>query len=188
MRRPVAGILAILASALLVDGFAEAQLVTGSIVGTVEDSSGGALASARVTVSSPALLRGSDVASTSESGAFRFPRLSPGAYALSVEANGFHTYRESEIGVVVGRAVQKRIVMTLDGVAENLTVVADADWIDPRKISISTVYNQDYVENLPRTRADLSDFLKIAPGMSPRNDRPGQPDTSSMGSGTDDNL
>src|ERR1700682_5428237 len=65
-----------------------AQVTSGTIYGTVKDSSGGVIADATVTVTSPetGLTR---TVTSSPDGNFVFPNLQPGTYTISVEVPGF---------------------------------------------------------------------------------------------------
>ena len=74
----------ILILALLIP-FLSAQTTTGSIAGTVQDSTGGVLADAKVTVSSSALVVAQSALTTGQ-GTYRFPVLPPGTYVITVEA------------------------------------------------------------------------------------------------------
>src|SRR5579883_1058973 len=80
---------------------AMAQETTAGVQGTVKDSSGGAIAKATVEVASPALI-GVKKAVTDSVGAFRFINLPPGAYTVTVTAQGFHTYKDSDVQLLVG--------------------------------------------------------------------------------------
>ena len=73
-----------------------AQLPTGTILGTVKDSSGASIAGATVTV------RNTDTnltktATTEQDGSYRFPELAVGHYEMRAEAVGF--MRENRTGL-----------------------------------------------------------------------------------------
>ena len=76
--------LLLLAATVMVSISASAQVITGTIFGTVRDESGGVLPGATVTITSPALPAGPSVQVTNVGGQFRFPNLAPGVYALDV--------------------------------------------------------------------------------------------------------
>ena len=67
---------------------AVAQVTTGTILGTVSDSSGAAVAGAQITITE--VNKGTTQQLTSdESGAYSAPYLIPGTYRVSVEKSGF---------------------------------------------------------------------------------------------------
>jgi hypothetical protein len=59
---------------------AAAQLLTGTLIGTVKDAQGGVLPKAIVRLSAPALIGGAETLTTNEKGQLRFPALPPGQY------------------------------------------------------------------------------------------------------------
>src|SRR5262245_39083101 len=74
-----------------------AQGLTGALIGTVQDATGLALASATVRISSPALIGGKEEQPTNDRGQFRFQNLVPGLYTLEVHHPGFRAYRVEDI-------------------------------------------------------------------------------------------
>ena len=80
-------------SILSVSGFAQGL---GEFVGTVTDPTGGAVTSAKVTVTETGT-GFSRTTVTSAEGFYTFPSLRPAEYSLSVEAPGFRTFNQSGI-------------------------------------------------------------------------------------------
>jgi hypothetical protein len=74
-----------------------AQVITGSIVGSVTDSSGALLPGATVTLGGDRLIGGPQSVATDASGTYRFDRLPPGDYTLKFELQGFRTVERSAI-------------------------------------------------------------------------------------------
>src|SRR6476620_4318295 len=85
--------------ALLVAVPSLAQVQTGSITGTVSDSSGALLPGATVTLTGEKLIGGPQTQATDSSGVYRFDRLSPGSYALKFELQGFRTIERTDIRI-----------------------------------------------------------------------------------------
>src|SRR5262245_13370698 len=78
-----------------------AQENTGSIRGTIKDTTGAVIAGAKVTVSSPTLVRPLD-AITDKDGVYRFPKLPVGLYVITVGQTGFKTVKDEDINLVLG--------------------------------------------------------------------------------------
>src|ERR1700736_4652026 len=76
---------------------------SGSINGTVTDTSGAVLAGVKVTVTSPALI-GQETELTTAQGLYRFPSLPIGIYKLTLETPGFTTIIRENITVSTGFA------------------------------------------------------------------------------------
>src|SRR5690349_12229361 len=73
-----------------------AQTITGSIVGSLADPSGLAIAGAEITLVQPAT-GAVRKTSTDERGDFQFPSLQPGSYDLTVTAPGFKSIQQNAI-------------------------------------------------------------------------------------------
>src|SRR5262245_32103648 len=86
---------------LLAVMLSNAQVLTGTLSGTVKDESGGVLPAASVHLSSPALISGPISIVTNERGQFRFVSLATGDYVLDVEMPGFAAYHEDPIAIEV---------------------------------------------------------------------------------------
>src|SRR3954452_16070694 len=83
-------VLAMLVTALLLTTFAQAQVDTGSIVGTVTDPSGAVVNGAKVTLTN----QGTGITlstTTSADGVYKFSPVRVGTYRLEVTAQGFQT-------------------------------------------------------------------------------------------------
>src|SRR6516165_5391601 len=96
--------LTLLMLSLLLAGITLGQETTGSVRGTVTDSTGAAIAGATVELSGERILRPLSVA-TDAVGVFRFLQVPPGAgYSVSATAPGFRVAKASGIGVELGKA------------------------------------------------------------------------------------
>jgi len=86
---------ALAVGAMLLPRTADAQGLTGALVGTVKDEQSGVLPGALVRVTSAALIGGpATTTTTNEKGQLRFPLLPPGPYVLDIELTGFTPYHE----------------------------------------------------------------------------------------------
>ena len=148
---------------------ADSQVLTGQLTGVVKDDSQAVLPDAAVTVTSPALLAGASTTTTNRNGAYRFPVLPPGIYSIRIAAAGFESYREEGVRIVLGGTVNRHVTLPVSGVAEQITVSAEGSMLDTSKVGVSFNYGTESIENTPRLRTDVSDFVKIAPGMSATN-------------------
>ena len=98
----------------------------GEFVGTVTDPTGGAIASAKVTVTEAGTgLRRTTV--TSAEGFYTFPSLRPAEYNLSVEAPGFRTYNQSGILLAADQKATVNVKLDLGATSETVSIVAEVD-------------------------------------------------------------
>ena len=58
------------------------------------------------------------------------------------------------------------VTLTVARIAERVTVIAEGLMADPVKVGVSISYGSEYIQNIPRQRSDVLDFIKIAPGIS----------------------
>ena len=180
-------IIALTATLALVAGSALGQ-ITGTILGSINDDSGGVLPGTSVTITSDALPGGPQTAVTDASGGYRFPNLPPGDYTMTVELSGFGTYIEEGLEVRVGGTTERRVALSLATVAETVTVTGETPVVDTRRSGVSTNYSSEYMENTPLRRFSFFDFTKSAPGMSATNPTSGTSSrVSAFGSGVDEN-
>src|ERR1700694_710573 len=84
---------------------ASGQAVYGSIIGTVTDAQGNAVAGAKVTVTSTTK-NTSDEPTTNESGNYSVIHLIPDTYSVRIEAPGFKTSEIANVIVQVDTAVR----------------------------------------------------------------------------------
>lgn len=136
---------------------------TGSINGTILDSDGNVLPGATVILRGTKLL-GERTYTTSETGKFRFPALSPGSgYELRVELAGFNIYNRRGLIVNVGRTTEVDIVLEIQTMEEEVTVVAESPVVDVETSTVSVNYSADFIASIPMNR-DLYDIQNSIPG------------------------
>src|SRR5689334_14788062 len=92
-----------------------AQGLTGALVGTVKDATGGVLTGATVRVTSAVLIGGPAIQLADDRGQFRFPALPPGTYALEIGYPGFTAIREQDIRIAVGATIERLIALNPAG-------------------------------------------------------------------------
>src|ERR1700681_1564248 len=91
---------AVLALTLLLVAFSYGQAVTGSLLGTITDSSGASVANAKVTITD-ANTGISRTTNTNESGNYNFSDLPPGTYTVIAEITGFKRAEREKVDVQV---------------------------------------------------------------------------------------
>jgi outer membrane receptor protein involved in Fe transport len=143
---------------------ATAQEVTGSIRGTVKDSTGAVVQGATVTATSPSLVRPIEV-TTDENGAYFFGRLPSGIYSISAGQTGFSTVKQDNINVQLGRELSLDLALAAGGVSEVVDVTATgSEAIDITSSKTVTNISEQFIENSPKGR-NVHSILKVAPGV-----------------------
>src|SRR5262245_56202306 len=152
---------------LAVANAASAQILTGTLIGTVRDESGAVLPGTTVTVTSPALPAGAASSATNANGEYRFTDLPPGSYALRFELAGFGTYEEQGLRVVVGGTIERLVTLKVAAVAETVTVSGATPMVDPRKPGVASNIEQEVLKDLPISRLAIYEFTKWTVGATP---------------------
>jgi outer membrane receptor protein involved in Fe transport len=173
---------------MLVGRAAGAQVLTGSLTGTVQDESGGVLAAAVVRARSSSLIGGAVVVTTDERGVFRLTTLPPGDYTLEIELASFASYREGGIRVDVESRIERSITLTIAGVAESISVEGGST-VDAGRSGLASRFDAQELRAIPVRRFSMFDFIKAAPGVSPTSPSSGaDPSVSVFGSGGNESL
>src|ERR1035438_6525094 len=120
---------ALVAALLMLIPVTLAQETTGGLQGTVKDSTGALISSARVEVTGTALL-GSKVIDTDSAGSYRFANLPAGTYTITVTAKGFKTEKREGLAIETGHLPTVDITLQVGGAAEVVDVTGAAPVID----------------------------------------------------------
>jgi carboxypeptidase family protein len=165
------------------------QTLTGTVIGTVRDESGGILPGALVHLSSPSLIGGPLTREVDERGQIRFQALPPGLYQIDVEKAGFASYREQGVEVGASATLERTVVLKVAGVAESIVVEGAGSRIEARGSGLETRFGQDYIRAIPGRRYSMFDFIKAAPGVSATSPAAGTSNgVSAFGGGTNENA
>jgi hypothetical protein len=110
--------------ALLSPERASAQVLYGSIVGNVSDSSSAAVPKATVTAINKGTNQSRE-AITNESGSYSFTDLQGGTYTLKVSQQGFKSFEQTDITVSANNVNRIDVVLQLGAVNETVTVTGE---------------------------------------------------------------
>ena len=170
-------------------GAADAQSLTGALVGTVTDQQGAAVPGATVRLSSPALIGGAVTIATDERGKLRFPVLPPGTYAIDVALTGFAPWHEEDIVIGASTTLERTVVLKVQGIEESVVVEGSGSRIEARSSGLEARFGEEYLKAIPTRRFSMFDSIRAAPGISPTSPSSGTNNTvSAFGSGGNENL
>ena len=130
-----------------------AQIIPGSIGGTVTDATGAVVAGVAVSVTGPALIGGARTTTTDASGTYRFLELPPGTYTVRFEKSGFKTFTSQGIVLNTGVQVASNARLDLGEVTQEVTVEALAATIDTEHVTSQSVASQAVMEGIPNGRS-----------------------------------
>ena len=158
VRRHVLVLLALLAVASPL----AAQERTGSIAGTVKDSSGAILPGAIVEATSPSLV-GTQTAVADGQGNYRFPALTPGVYEITATLQGFTVVKVPDARLAIGQALKIDLALAVATLTESVQVTAVSPVIDVKQNAATASITAETIERIPKAR-DFTDLIRTAPG------------------------
>ncbi len=143
------------------------QTTTGSIVGTVTDSSGAAVAGATVTLTSTETGE-SHNATTDSSGNYQFVLLQPGVYKIEMEGTGFKHYTRDQIVVQVDQVFRVNANMEVGAVSQQVVVSSQAPIMQTETASLGQVVAGKAVTNIPLNGRNVLALVSLVPGVVPQ--------------------
>ncbi len=141
-----------------------AQVQTGSIAGTVTDSSNAVLPGVTVTLTGDKLIGGAQTQTTDTTGTYRFDRLPPGSYRVKFELQGFRTIERADIVVNASFVATVNAKLEVGSMTETITVTGESPTVDTKSNLQQTVMTQEVLEGVPTGRDPWS-VAKLIPGV-----------------------
>lgn len=152
--------------ALIVIGQASAQTVTGTVSGTVLDSTSNAIAGATVTLINERT-KDARTISTSDSGNFRFAAVSPGTYTVKVEQKGFSVFeRRGNILTATENLTVGELTLKVGELTETVTTVAEGTPVQTESTEHSALISSKQIDLISIRGRDVTALLRILPGVS----------------------
>src|SRR5262245_57705392 len=140
------------------------QLSTGTIAGTVQDSTGAVIPGVQVTLSNPGVIGGNQQTITTERGTYQFTRLVPGTYSVKAELGGFKPAALENLVVNADRTVRADLQLQVGAVTDAVTVTGDSPLLDTTSALNQAVLDRATLDKLP-TGHDLWSIGRTVPGV-----------------------
>jgi len=144
-----------------------AQVTSGTIFGTVTDSSGAFVKAASVTVASAAT-GVSRVVMTSETGEFVAPSLPPGTYEITAEAQGFKKLAKTNIILSAADKLNAgEFVLQVGATTDSVTVTAEGAELQLQSNSgeRSDLITNKQINDVALNGRMILDYMKLIPGV-----------------------
>ncbi len=136
----------------------------GSIVGTVTDSTGAAVAGATVTATQTSNGR-QTVVKSAQTGSFVFPTLAPTAYSVSIAAPGFEKYDQADIVLQADQTVTVNAKLAVGAATQTVEVTSAVPQVDTTTGTLSQVIDQERVVDLPLNGRNAASLETLVAGV-----------------------
>jgi len=149
---------------LLCAPLGSAQSTGGRIRGTVTDSSGAAIAGAKVTLMNEGTSAVRE-AETNASGAYLFLEVPVGSYEIDVVIVGFKKYVRKAIPLNLDEIVGVDVPLQVGGATETVEVSGAPPIIDTTTTQLGAVMTEMSVRELPLSTRNTYELLQLQPGV-----------------------
>jgi len=167
MKGTFAAVVAVLALTLLATT-ARAQVLYGSIVGTVTDTADLAVPGATVKITHVETNQSRETTSN-ETGGYTFPNVAAGTYQVEVTLPGFQTFQARDIAVRLNSAVRVDARLSVGALQESVLVSADSVLLQTETAAVQTQTTSQQLQNLPINGRSFQSMLTLTPGVAQPN-------------------
>src|ERR1700730_2028642 len=142
---------------------ASAQAVYGSIIGTVTDPSGAAVANAKVSAVSQTKNTVTET-TTNESGNFAVTHLIPDVYTVRIVGSGFKTVETKDIIVSADTSTPVNGQFQVGSASEQVEVTSEAPQLKTDRADVSIEFNSKQLAELPVYNRNFQSLELLSPG------------------------
>ena len=140
-----------------------AQTEGARISGRVTDPSDSVIVGAECKITNLATNL-STTTTTNEDGIYVISNLRPATYQLTIQKEGFRTVVQPNLQLYVQDAVNQNFTLALGLVSESSTVVG-SPLLQADSAAVSTVVDQQFVENMPLNGRSFQSLIALTPGV-----------------------
>jgi hypothetical protein len=155
-----------LAAAMIFNAGVVRADVSGSVLGTVRDSSQAIVSGAHITITNAQTNLKLETVSGPD-GSYRFLALAAGVYKLSVTAPGFKTYTTTAIDVKVNDQLQVDVTLSVGSATEVISIEANAVQVQTESTQLGDVIDSKKMLALPLNGRSYIDLLGLQAGVAP---------------------
>ncbi len=137
---------------------------TGSISGTIKDSSDAVLPGATVVIKQAETGATREVV-TDARGRYAAPNLPPGPYEVTATLTGFGQLTRSGVRLTVGRDAIVDIALAVGTLQDQVTVVGEAPTVDTKSASTGGLIGQEQIAGLPLNGRSFIELANLTPGV-----------------------
>jgi len=146
-------------------GVACAQTENARISGRVTDLKDAVIVGAQCTITNLET-NVSTTTSTNEDGIYVLTDLRPATYRLTIQKEGFRTVIQPSLQLYVQDAVNENFTLAVGSASESITVKGDTFGLETDSAAVSTLVNQQFVQNMPLNGRTFQSLLGLTPGYA----------------------
>jgi hypothetical protein len=139
---------------------------TGTITGTVSDTSGGAVPNVTVVITDDDTGVARTI-TTNGAGEYTSPFLQPGHYEVVIGGQNYNKFERKNLLLTVGQVLDVDASLTAGAVSTVVEVTSDTPLIDTEKTEVSQTVGQQLISNLPVNGRNWSNFVLLTPNVVP---------------------
>jgi hypothetical protein len=142
--------------------FAQTDVTTSRISGSVEGADGGALPGVTVVASNTETgLQVTGV--TDEKGFYRLLNLPTGTYNVEASLDGFVPATANSVRLLLGSTPTLNFTLQSSSVSETITVTSELPLVEPTNTAVGTTIQQEQIEALPVAGRDFRNLVLLTP-------------------------
>jgi hypothetical protein len=146
---------------------ANAQVLYGSVSGTIADQSGGAVAKAHIVIINRATGIQREV-DADENGHYAVTDLPPGDYDLKVTASGFKPLTQTGLTIAANTVANADARLEVGAMTEQVTVEASAANLQTEKTDLHTELSSKAILDMPLNQyRNFQTLINLVPGATP---------------------
>jgi len=144
-----------------------AQILYGSLMGNVTDTSSAAVPGASVRITQ-AESNESRTVQTNDSGVYSVPSIPAGTYTVEIRKHGFQAAARKDVAVINNSAVRVDFVLQLGAVSESVQVSAEAATLQTDGADVRAEITSKTLEDVPLPPGrNFQNMLITVPGITP---------------------
>lgn len=151
-------------AAFLLSGKVFAQFETATVLGSVQDSNGGAVQNATVTLKNIATSI-SNTTTTDSNGDYQFSNVKIGLYQIIVEAKGFNKTVADKIEATVNARQRVDLTLQIASATETVFITDAANPLQTDSSEVGQVVQRKQIVALPLNGRSYANLALLAPGV-----------------------
>ncbi len=159
-------LIALVSICSIIERPAWAQVLFGSMVGTVTDATGASVPDATVKITNT-MTNESRTVQTNADGAYTISTVPSGIYAVSVEKTGFSGFLASRVEVRENNTIRVDAQMQIGAQTQRVEVTAESAVLQTDRADVHSEIGAKSLETLPQPNRSYQGLLNLVPGINP---------------------